>query len=283
MSQSLLPSQAFITAMAQATRSLNSEDFPQAILDLINLITPVDSLAVVGFPCDSLPVLFADITGTNVEPEKKGDLTNYINGAYLLDPFYEASQEFIPSGLYRLNEVAPDDFHESEYFRLYYRFSSLVDEVGFLLAVKDAGYLHLSLARIESFDEAEVDALRRLTPWLLAMLEQQWQGALLQKPEQGVSLHKQLSEALRNFGSSMLTERECEVARLLLHGHSSKSMAEKLKISMETIKVHRRNLYNKLDISSQSELFSLFLSSISLAGRVPGSDPLSAYHAPPTD
>ncbi len=39
-------------------------------------------------------------------------------------------------------------------------------------------------------------------------------------------------------------------------------MAERLAISPETIKVHRRHLYNKLDISSQPELFSLFLQSL---------------------
>lgn len=282
-SAALVLNPPLIAAMAQATRALHSDAFSQALLDVITLVTPVDSFAAVGFPSDSLPILLSDITQRTVEPEKKGDLDNYIGGAYLLDPFYEAAQEFIPSGLYRLGEVAADDFHSSEYFRLYYRYSNLTDEVGFLLAIKNAGYLHLSLARIEHFQEPEVENLRQLTPWLLAVLEQQWQGVLSNKPQQQVSLHKQLTEALRNFGSSLLTDRECEVARLLLHGHSSKSMAAKLKISMETIKVHRRNLYNKLDISSQSELFSLFLSSISMAGRAPGVDPLSAYFSPPAD
>ncbi len=286
------PSQPLMAALAQATRSLQTDALPQALLDVINLFTAVDSFAVVGFPTDSRPRLLADITRDSVEPEKRGDLANYINGAYLLDPFYEAAQEFIPSGLYRLNEVAPDDFQESEYFRQYYRYSNLLDEVGFLLAVKDeddsivggrqAGYLHLSLARIESYAESEVEALRTIAPWLLAILEQHWGATLAQQPQLEVSLHKQLSDALRNFGSSLLTEREREVANLLLHGHSSKSMALKLDISMETVKVHRRNLYSKLDISSQSELFSLFLSSISLADAEPGMDPLSAYHLPPS-
>ena len=37
------------------------------------------------------------------------------------------------------------------------------------------------------------------------------------------------------------------------------SMARLLAISAETVKVHRRNLYAKLGIASQAELFSQFL------------------------
>ena len=40
------------------------------------------------------------------------------------------------------------------------------------------------------------------------------------------------------------------------------AMAERLAISPETVKVHRRHLYAKLDISSQPELFSLFIQAL---------------------
>lgn len=48
----------------------------------------------------------------------------------------------------------------------------------------------------------------------------------------------------------------------MLRGFSSKAMAERLKISPDTVKVYRRHLYAKLDISSQQELFSLFIQSL---------------------
>ena len=50
-----------------------------------------------------------------------------------------------------------------------------------------------------------------------------------------------------------------EVALLLLSGCSNKEIARKLAISAETVKVHRKHMYSKLGIKSQSELFSLFL------------------------
>ena len=48
------------------------------------------------------------------------------------------------------------------------------------------------------------------------------------------------------FGSSVLTERECEIARLILRGYSLKGAAEKLSISQTTVKLHRSNLYRKM-------------------------------------
>ena len=38
-----------------------------------------------------------------------------------------------------------------------------------------------------------------------------------------------------------------------------KSTAQELGISPETVRMHRKNLYLKLDINSQSELFAQFI------------------------
>lgn len=55
-----------------------------------------------------------------------------------------------------------------------------------------------------------------------------------------------------------VTAREAEVADLVLRGHSNGSIGAVLGISTETAKVHRKNLYAKLRISSSFELFRLF-------------------------
>ena len=73
------------------------------------------------------------------------------------------------------------------------------------------------------------------------------------------SLNRQIREAFMNFGSDRLTEREREIAHLLLRGHSAKSSAKVLEISPETVRMHRKNLYTKLEIGSQAELFALFI------------------------
>ncbi len=65
------------------------------------------------------------------------------------------------------------------------------------------------------------------------------------------------TEAAETIGVK-LTKRETQIAGLVLQGHSNASAALKLGMAYETAKVHRRNIYRKLNISSQQELFSLF-------------------------
>jgi hypothetical protein len=48
------------------------------------------------------------------------------------------------------------------------------------------------------------------------------------------------------------------------------------------VKNHRKAIYRKLDVSSQSEMFSLFINVIPFAspGAVDETDPLTAYERP---
>ena len=50
---------------------------------------------------------------------------------------------------------------------------------------------------------------------------------------------------------------------MVLRGHSSNSIGRQFQITTGTVKIHRKNIYAKLGISSQSELFSHFISFLS--------------------
>jgi len=51
-----------------------------------------------------------------------------------------------------------------------------------------------------------------------------------------------------------LTPREREVLQLIAEGHKNKEISDILKISIKTVKAHRNNLMQKLDLHSQGEL-----------------------------
>jgi DNA-binding CsgD family transcriptional regulator len=78
------------------------------------------------------------------------------------------------------------------------------------------------------------------------------QGALAETPV------GDLATLLDRF-DARLTVREVDTARLILQGFSSKAMAQQMGISPETVKVHRRNLYHKLNVTGHGELFALVL------------------------
>ncbi|TBN01304.1 LuxR family transcriptional regulator [Hyunsoonleella flava] len=57
--------------------------------------------------------------------------------------------------------------------------------------------------------------------------------------------------------SNSISNRERDIIRLLVLNHSSKSIADKLNISPNTVDTHRRNILKKLNISSTGELIGM--------------------------
>lgn len=55
-----------------------------------------------------------------------------------------------------------------------------------------------------------------------------------------------------------LTQREIEIISMLQHGASYKTVAERLFISVDTVKFHIRNIYSKLQVNSRSELINKY-------------------------
>lgn len=60
--------------------------------------------------------------------------------------------------------------------------------------------------------------------------------------------------------SHNLSPREFDVLSQVLAGYTNKQIAEHLSISLETIKSHVRKIYEKLQLSSRSELFHFYKS-----------------------
>jgi len=64
-----------------------------------------------------------------------------------------------------------------------------------------------------------------------------------------------------NHRIESLTPREKEVMGLVVSGHSNKSIAKELGVSIKTVEVHRGNLMSKMEAKSLSELVRLVMSS----------------------
>jgi RNA polymerase sigma factor (sigma-70 family) len=64
-----------------------------------------------------------------------------------------------------------------------------------------------------------------------------------------------------------LTPRERDIVQLVVEGYPSATIAQRLGISRGTVKNHRRRLYDKLDITSERELFLLYVGWLSRPDR----------------
>ena len=210
------------------------------------------------------------------------DIQHYLAGPYRQDPFYDLALSHDQDGLYRLNQIASDSFCQTSYYRDYYRHSGLMDEFNFLVTLDHQTRIAISLCRSNlnpMFSHDEVSILESVAPIVQAATIRHWRDL---RPElvdgNAGPMQKALSRAIGSFGSSILTEREREVVQLILRGYSLKGAADVLGISPATVKLHRRNLYAKLDVTSQAEMFSLFIDSVSSTADY-HEDPLAHYLA----
>ncbi len=61
--------------------------------------------------------------------------------------------------------------------------------------------------------------------------------------------------------SARLSERECDVLKLVVEGKDYKAIAEKLFLSTHTIRKHIANIYDKLHVSSKAQVINMALQS----------------------
>ncbi len=247
--------------------------FPRALRDAINALAPIDSFIVLAYHARRTPAILHD----ELRPEERDVFfENYLSGAYLLSPFYQACMSGTEPRFHLISEIVPDGFYKSEFCKVYYAPAGIVDEGGYTLPHGSGGALMVSIGRVRidnAFAQEEAVVLRDFLPVRAAAVRRHWPPGTPPSHLEDIAqptIREHLQTAFESFGTSLLTGRERDVALLMLRGHSSKSAARLLDISPDTERVHRRNIYEKLAISSQAELCSLFFEALA---EEPGSEP----------
>ena len=136
----------------------------------------------------------------------------------------------------------------------------------FILDTDAKTTLVLVVGRWETrFSRSDVSSFAAIEPIVRAAMMRIWDewSARHSEDERDLSMHQRLTQCFERFGETDLTQRERQITQLLLRGHSSKSIARELGIAPGTVMVHKRNLFSKLGITSQYELFSLFIDKLS--------------------
>ncbi|WP_438990785.1 helix-turn-helix domain-containing protein [Lentibacter sp.] len=251
-----------ISRLTKAMAEVQTESFFKALKDLLRAKLHFDTLLILQFTRGNPPQLVSGWLRRPIIPQDA--LTAYIDGAYRLDPFYQFSQTSTEGALYRLSDIAPDRFFTGEYYVQYYGETHLCDEVGLLVPLGSGTTAHLSMSRREEagpFKRKELQCLRHYSPLLIHLLKHHCAGHQGQYTQNHPSAAAPFSDVIQaELAETLgikLTHREAQIAELVIQGHSNASAALKLGIAYETVKVHRRNIYRKLCISSQGELFAL--------------------------
>ncbi|MGD9476092.1 helix-turn-helix transcriptional regulator [Shinella sp. G-2] len=257
---------ALFQSLADWTETTESSDKQagETLLSMTRALVRFDYMVIFAYRDKARPIhLFSTF-----EPEDyKLFVTLYQTGPYLLDPFYHAARAD-RAGVMRMRELAPDRFFSSEYYRTFYSQTQLAEEVGFFVPTRDGVTVVVSLMRREktgAFPATEFGLLSDAEPFMSAFVRHAWgnlAGRFAEMVQGRGRRSEPVSAADRVWRRLNLTDRESSIVELVLQGHSSESIGLKLDISTGTVKVHRRNVYRKLGISSQIQLLSIYLKNL---------------------
>lgn len=254
--------------LSKLTESLQSESFCSVLVDTLASLINFQEVAIITYKNEHKPL---SIYNRYSPCEHEKIIEKYIRGFFALDPFYTAIKHEKNAGIYRLKEMAPDSFKTSDYYRQYYvELKNIEDEVGIFIDLPDGVTMIISLGRNSEMDtltRSERNVLNSVFPFIRSIIRMFWNLQAIKFTTQDEL--GPVEKAFKSFGSGSLTDRELEIISLILQGHSSKSVAETLGITPGTVKVHRNNIYTRLNISTQSQLFSLFLNHLALEAAMP--------------
>lgn len=264
------PDEPGIAALLELIDLIGSDSFFEDLADCLQTTFGFADFHIFLYQTDAAPINLAN------RPRECGHrrgLDNFLNFTYVINPVFRAFRNGAVSGVYLISDFVPDDFmrvieaakldiHVEASESIGYRTPgwprNMAECIG-LIQLPDGTALDLSF--LIPSGAAQTAACRarltRIFPVLERVVQKQFELApgSFDFETRGPGQEDQF----QNFGRDVLTDREMQVVQLILVGHSSTSVALKLDVSLSTVKSHRRNIYAKLQISSQAELFSLFL------------------------
>ncbi len=251
------------------------------VIESLARVLPAEMAAVFLYRGRSRPLCLGN---SFTAKRARNGLRNYIEATYVLNPFYQAHLKGLSEGVYRIRGLPPDAYFRSagtDGARVTY---TEQEELGFITDHWPKGMEEVEIAiplepgvtveicllramRHGGFTQAHLDELERWRPLVSAALRKHW--AFQRARFSTLPADSRADDTLQQFGLGELSAREREVVQLVLKGHSSESIGVNLGISITTVKTHRKRAYGKLNISSQSELFSLFMKQAGLAALGP--------------
>lgn len=251
------------TAIAGLLQATGGDGYGAAIDRLTRIGGDFDMSCIFGFSPARQPVVIHDGYSETVD---RRALRSYLRGAYQLDPFYAASIANPSEGLWRMRDLVPDAYYSAEFAFSHEihpcisdQAGTLVEEIGYIIPLSEDVVATYSMMRNRGgslFDEKEFARLQELLPIISASLRRHWEILCYAQPP--VNSAPDSDEVFR-AAFDALTPAQHAITKLILRGHSSLSIAENLGITEGTVKQHRYNIYKRLGISSQSELFQRFI------------------------
>jgi DNA-binding CsgD family transcriptional regulator len=251
-------------------QSIGSVSFFQDFSAALEDISAFDGVLFFLYRPGDAPTLLASV---GLDDAFQQGVDNFLDHTYLLNPVYQAFRTGISSDVYLMSEILPDGFSDlisAVEFEIKIDVRETIGyltpgwpkhmiELMLLINLPDGSMVEMTILRKSDlgYTQQEHQEIKQVFQIASASLRKHWE--LMNQDFSGHASRPSLDSSFDEFGAEVLTDREQEVVKLVLTGHSSESISLRLGTSVPTIKSHRRNIYTKMEIGSQAELFARFI------------------------
>ncbi len=278
---SIAGSEDWLIKLNKTIAKLGQAEFEDSLFDLVNAVVCVDHCAVFINNNDDESIVHL-FTKSKLSDDVCQSLAKaYTERFYVRDPKLEPLVQGLEGATeprMTLLPYTPNSAYDKGYQTRFFTDTGLVDKVSSLLQTRQFN-IYCSFYRLTEsgqFQPHEFAQLSQILPILTNLIFKHSRlSGLKEKENQPDSIITQVplgrtSDASANLLDaknevfSQLTEREQQVCIRILQGMTSEAISLDLKVAISTIQTYRKRAYSKLGISSQNELFSLYLEFISL-------------------
>ncbi len=243
--------------LAKAIAATGTDRHVDCLIDLIGADIDHDLVTVTRYSTTQTPEF--------VKHRRFSDemVQRYLENYYVYDPFYAYWRRKRRGGIVPLKRLADDEVKRGRYIAEFLAQSAICDEVGILFADGGDWCLGIFLDRSTApFKDAEITLLDERLPVFqeLHALDIKARGSDFSRTSgvTGPGASPQQQPSIPDSLWPELSLRERGLVRLILAGHPTANIADRLGITVGTVKNHRRRIYEKLDITTERELFLQF-------------------------
>jgi DNA-binding CsgD family transcriptional regulator len=258
-----------LKSLAGAARLVGRDEFYRALLAALRSVLRADLSMLMRYSRRAGPEY---LIHEGLQPEH---MAMYLRGLYRVDPIYRFCRRANARGVKDLAAMCAPEERSSDYFNVFLRLTGMADDLAILLPAGAGRSIGLVYERRFAFRPHEIAPIHALFPVIesLHALHLRFGRARPRRRPQGQPqpqvrggapglMPLAFNAALSAFLREQLTPRERDIVHLVLAGYPSSKIAERLNLSLNTIKNHRKRMYAKLDITTERELFLHFVNFI---------------------
>lgn len=270
---STLDSQEWLLGLTGISQNIGLNEFDRTLFTFLNEILFIDHFAVFTYSEEEGA---GHLFTRSIMPadEAEGLAKDYVDEYHLRDPYFSQGKE--QQGGRDGKPVHPSlkDEYDPEYRDHFFIQHNLVDKVSITRKV-DEGYIYCNYYRIgESgqFTPRERQLFDCILPLITNLIACHFKILRLhgesnpdEAPTARSLVHSIISRRVQPFDK--LTKRESEVCERILVGFTSTGISLDLDIAESSVNTYRRRAYEKLEIATQNELFSMCISALNMVKR----------------